>query len=202
MPFIPAIKRFARRILTCCEPKESPARGRVIGEPYNFRLMEINIEGLTEEHQTSIRDKAAEDANSMTPSSQPVIPPPDFLSISGNSDDKISTLASPTGTSNHDLQSTRCQHSRNISAKLAGYHPVPLHPGSEDGNEEERGSEMWIGAGTMDAGAGAIMMQDLSGKEMRLEKTDFVGSRDSLTLAGSEGVESDKEGVGMRVGRK
>ncbi|KAK3077797.1 hypothetical protein LTS18_009227 [Coniosporium uncinatum] len=165
--------------------------------------MEINIEGLTEEHQTSIRDKAAEDANSMTPSSQPVIPSPDFLSTSGNSGDKISTLTSPSGTSNHDLQSTRRQHSRNLSAKLAGYHPVPLHPGSDDGNEEGRGSETSIGAGTMDAGAGAIMMQDLGGKkEMRLEKTDFVGSRDSLTLAGSEGVESDKEGVGMRVGRK
>jgi len=139
----------------------------------------------------------------MIPSSQRVIPFPDFVSTSGNSDDKISTLASPTGTSNHDLQSTHRQHSRNLSAKLAGYHPVPLNPGSDDGNEERRGSETWIGAGPTDAGAGAIMMQDLGGKkEMRLEKTEFVSSRDSLTLAGSEGVESDKEGVGMRVGRK
>lgn len=66
---------------------------------------------------------------------------------------------------------------------------MPLNPGSDDAND--------------DAGAGAMMMQDMGGKkEMGYQEAEVLGSGDSQTLAGSEGVDSDQEGMGVKAGRK
>ncbi|RDI80657.1 hypothetical protein Vi05172_g9368 [Venturia inaequalis] len=61
MPFFSKVKHQLVTILTICEPSEPPKLH--IGTPTNFRRGDYTIEGLTEEQQAWIHEKASADAS-------------------------------------------------------------------------------------------------------------------------------------------
>ncbi|KAF2423559.1 hypothetical protein EJ08DRAFT_701061 [Tothia fuscella] len=59
MPFFQSLKKYMLHILSCCDRDEPTIQ---IGYPTDFRRQDVTFEGLTEEQQAFIRNRARLDA--------------------------------------------------------------------------------------------------------------------------------------------